>query len=263
MYTRCPGCHTVHPVNAALLAGGAGRYRCGKCNKVNNALEALFDEWPAAGARAPSAGELPVLGLSLDLQAAARSRQTPGAAPDRAEAGDDTVTGSDGLRWLVRLGWVSAALALAVVIAFQVAKFQGQPLLDRAPVRSAMERLGLREPPTAEAYRDPGLIHLVSRELRSHPDQSGRLRLSATIVNRAPRAQPWPDLEVTLLDAAGQPVSRQRFSPADYLARGNKWENASGSSAPAKGMAPQAYLPLTLDLEDPGVQAVGFELEFR
>lgn len=261
MYTRCPGCHTVHPVNAALLAGGGGRYRCGKCNKVNTALEALFDEWPAAGARPPTAGELPVLGLSLDLQAAARSRQTPGVAPDQdAEADDEsTATGSGGLRWLLRLGWVAAALALAVVIVFQVAKFQGEPLLDRAPVRAAMERLGLREPPAAEPYRDLGLIHLVSRELRSHPDQPGRLRLNATIVNRAPRAQPWPDLEVTLLDAAGQAVSRQRFAPADYLAPGYE----SGSAAPGKGMAPQAYLPLALDLEDPGMQAVGFELEFR
>lgn len=265
MYTRCPGCHTVHPVNAALLAGGGGRYRCGKCNKVNNALESLFDEWPAAGTRPPTAGELPVLGLSLDLQAAARSRQTPGVAPDQAaEAGDDaTAKGGGGLRWLLRLGWVTAALALAVVIVFQVAKFQGEPLLDRAPVRSAMERLGLREPPAVEPYRDLGQIHLVSRELRSHPDRPGRLRLSATIVNRAPRAQPWPDLEVTLLDAAGEAVSRQRFAPADYLAPGNTGGYDSGSAARSKGMAPQAYLPLVLDLEDPGMQAVGFELEFR
>ena len=272
MYTRCPGCHTVHPVNAALLAGGVGRYRCGKCNKVNNALEALFDEWPAAGARASSAGELPVLGLSLDLQAAARSRQSPGQSlgqgPDLAsdqapDAGAPQAAGSVGLRWLVRLGWVTGAVALALVIAFQASRFFGEPLLERAPLRAAMERLGLREPPAAEPYRDLGLIHLVSRELRSHPHQPGRLRLSATIVNRASQAQPWPDLEVTLLDAAGQAVSRQRFAPADYLAPGNKSGYESDSSAPGRGMAPQAYLPLALDLDDPGMQAVGFELEFR
>lgn len=264
MFTRCPGCHTVHPVNAALLAGGVGRYRCGKCNKVNNALEALFDEWPAAGARAPTAGELPVLGLSLDLQAAARSRQSPGLAPDQAhDAVAAGAAGGGGARWLVRLGWITGAVALALVIAFQASRFFGEPLLERAPLRAAMERLGLREPPAAEPYRDLGLIHLVSRELRSHPDQPGRLRLSATIVNRAPRPQPWPDLEVTLVDAAGQAVSRQRFAPADYLAPGNKWGYQSGGAAPGTGMAPQAYLPLVLELEDPGMQAVGFELEFR
>lgn len=258
MYTRCPGCHTVHPVNAVLLVGGGGRYRCGKCNKVNNALEALFDEWPAAGARAPRAGELPVLGLSLDLQAAARSRRTPGLSPDRAAdtGGGDDVTAANGaaLRWLVRLGWITAALVLTVIITFQVSRFLGEPLLERAPLRAATERLGLREPPAAVPYRDLRRIHLVSRELRSHPSQTGQLRLSATIVNRAPQAQPWPDLEVTLLDVAGQVVTQRRFSPADYLAEGR---------LASRGMPPQAYLPLVLDLEDPGRRAVGFELEFR
>ena len=77
MFTRCTACHTVHPVNAALLAQGGGRYRCGKCKQVNDALASLFDEWPAAGDRPPTAGDVPVLGLSIDLEAAARSRREP------------------------------------------------------------------------------------------------------------------------------------------------------------------------------------------
>jgi predicted Zn finger-like uncharacterized protein len=276
VYTRCPGCHTVHPVNAALLASGGGRYRCGKCNKVSNALEALFDAWPAAGARAPMVGQLPVLGLTLDLQAAARSRRSAdaaraGDATDVAagveagvEAGDEAgeERRGTGLRWLVRLAWITAALVIAVVVAFEVAEFQGQPLLERAPLRSAMEGLGLREPPSAAPFRDLGRIHVVSRELRSHPTLPGRLRLNATIVNRAAQAQPWPDLEITLLDAAGQQVAQRRFSPAEYLAEGGAAAETS-SEAATGGMAPQAYLPLVLVLEDPGRRAVGFELEFR
>jgi predicted Zn finger-like uncharacterized protein len=271
VYTRCPGCHTVHPVNAALLASGGGRYRCGKCNKVSNALEALFDAWPAAGARAPMVGQLPVLGLALDLQAAARSRRSSdGAGGDPGESGADEPTADEageerrgaGLRWLVRLAWVATALVLTAVVAFQVAEFQGEPLLERALPRAAIERLGLAEPPAAAPFRDLERIHVVSRELRSHPTLPGRLRLSATIVNRAERAQPWPDLEITLLDAAGQRVTRKLFAPADYLAAGSAAGRATDSAA-GPGMTPQAYLPLVLDLDDPGRQAVGFELEFR
>ncbi len=261
----------MHPVNAALLAGGGGRYRCGKCNKVNNALEALFDAWPAAGARAPVVGQLPVLGLALDLEAAARSRRSAdgaGAGQGESEAQEAAAAeaGAErrgaGLRWLVRLAWISTALVLAAVVAFQVAEFQGEPLLERAPLRSAIERLGLREKPAAAPFRDLARIHVVSRELRSHPTQPGRLRLSATIVNRAAQAQPWPDLEITLLDAAGQQVMRKQFAPADYLAEGSAPGRATDNAAGA-GMTPQAYLPLVLDLDDPGRQAVGFELEFR
>ena len=53
MYTRCPACHAVHSVSAALLAAAGGDYRCARCSKVNNALECLFDELPAAGDRPP------------------------------------------------------------------------------------------------------------------------------------------------------------------------------------------------------------------
>ena len=48
-------------------------------------------------------------------------------------------------------------------------------------------------------------------------------------------------------------MSKLLFSPPDYLAEG-----ASRDS----GMTPQAYLPLVLDLPDPGREAVGFELNF-
>lgn len=242
----------MHPVNAALLAAGGGRYRCSKCNKVNDALESLFDLWPAAGEPAPKPGDLPVLGLPLDLEAAAKSRRNgPEASVD---GGDEPPNDHRWTRLLVRLGWVVGAVVIAVVVVFQVAEFQGGPLLERPAVQSALERVGLREPPPAEPFRDLGRIHLVSRELRSHPARSGWLRLNATIVNRAPRSQPWPDLEITLLDAVGSVVTQRRFEPADYLAEGSDL---------SRGMAPQAYLPLTVELEDPGRRAVGFELEFR
>ena len=250
MFTRCPGCHTVHPVNAALLAAGSGRYRCGKCNKVSNALESLFDEWPAPGAKAPGAAEPPVLGLALDLDAAARARRLAGDGEDEPEP----AAGGGRRRLLLRLGWAVGLIALLVIVAFQVAEFRGEPLLEQAAVRSALERVGLREPPPAQPFRDLDRIHLVSRELRSHPQRSGWLRLDATIVNRASQTQPWPHLEITLLDAAGETVTHRRFAPADYLRPG---------SDPSRGMAPQAYLPLTVELEDPGMRAVGFELEFR
>jgi predicted Zn finger-like uncharacterized protein len=254
VYTRCPGCHTVHPVNAALLAGGAGRYRCGKCNKVSNALESLFDEWPTAGARAPAADGVPVLGLPLDLEHAAQAGQAPTENDADSEEPAAAETGGPATRRLLRAAWITGAILILLVSAWQWAKFHGASPLQDPTIESALQRLGLETPPPAQPFRDLESIHLVNRELRSHPVVPGRLRLSATIVNRAQRSQPYPAIEVALLDAAGQVVLRERFDPSDYLAVG---------SAPDGGMAPQAYLPLTLELADPGSQAVGFELEFR
>ena len=249
MYTRCAGCHIVHPVNASLLAAGGGRYRCGKCNKINNALEALFDEWPKAGARPPQTGQIPVLGLALDLEAAAQSRPLQ----------DDTAEGGmqpdrPARHRLVRAGWIAGAIALSIFVAWQWVEFQGEPLAERSGNSSAVNRAGLQKTSSEEPFRDLEQVQLVSRELTSHPYAKGQLRLSATIVNRADREQPYPDIEIALLDAAGEVVLERRFAPADYL---------GPDQAPGAAMVPEAYLPLVLDMEDPGKRAVGFELEFR
>jgi predicted Zn finger-like uncharacterized protein len=230
VFTRCPGCHTVHPVNAALLAVGGGRYRCGKCNKVSNALESLFDEWPRSGSQATAPGDVPVLGLALDLEAAAKARRDPeGADLDETTDAASKKVGSRA-PWRLRAAWICGALLVLAAVAWKWVEFRNEPV------------------------RDLDQVHLVSRELTSHPVLSGHLRLSATIVNRADRAQPYPDIEVTLLDASGNTVLSRRFTPDDYL---------DPERAPGAAMAPQAYLPLTLDMEDPGSEAVGFELEFK
>jgi len=254
MFTRCKDCHTVHPVSAALLAQGGGKYRCGKCNKVGNALESLFDEWPGAGDQPGSVGDLPVLGLSLDLEQARKSRQNPeqAALSGDAEAGaeNDRQTGSK----MLRFAWIAAAIAIVIISAIKLSEFNGQPLPGHQLVRSTMVRLGLQEPIAAEPFRDLSSIHLVSRELKSHPGRTDMLRLTATIVNRAKEKQAYPTLDVILLDADGQPVTSKSFAPSDYL---------EGGSSSVSGMTPEAFLFLVLDLEDPGNQAVGFELQFR
>lgn len=173
---------------------------------------------------------MPDLGLSIDLEQAksARSGEDEGSA------------GVPAKRWgsLTRIAWITMALIVSVAVAFELAEFYDRTLLEL---------------PSEQAFRDLSQVHLVSRELRSHPSRADMLRLTATIVNRASKAQPYPDLEVILLDASGQAVGRSLFSPLDYL---------SGDAAEKPGMTPQAYLPLVLDLADPGQEAVGFELNF-
>jgi hypothetical protein len=178
---------------------------------------------------------------------------TPDEAALHGDADADSEVPARSGKKLVRLTWVTMALLIAVIVAIKLAEFYGSPLLEQPVVQSVKSRLGLQVPAARLPFRDLQQIHLVSRELISHPFQADMLRLSATIVNRAPQTQPYPDLEVVLLDVSGEPLSKLRFSPPDYLAEG-----ASRDS----GMTPQAYLPLVLDLPDPGREAVGFELNF-
>ena len=72
------------------------------------------------------------------------------------------------------------------------------------------------------------------------------------MLNRAPRAQPYPLLRVTLEDRFGAKVARREFTPAEYL---------PGHVAPQTLLAPGARADADLSLADPGSQAVGFELD--
>jgi hypothetical protein len=68
----------------------------------------------------------------------------------------------------------------------------------------------------------PAKVALVGIEASDlHPDtaQKGRLALTATLKNRAPFAQQFPHLELTLTDTADKAIVRKVLAPADYLPR--------------------------------------------
>ncbi len=252
MFTRCPACHTVHPLNAALLAQGAGKYRCGKCNKISNALDSLFDEWPEPGASAAAKGNVPELGISIDLKAPRDAEFSAKENPVAEEGAGDAGPVRKGM--LVRIAWIFAALALLVVTVINVTDVFRQPLQENAALQKSLVKMGIRESVPESPYRDLSKIHLITSEMRSHPGRADALRLSATIINQASRRQAYPVLEVILLDPNGEALASRQFEPFEYLA-----ENADIEA----GMTPKAYLSVVLDLADPGNQAVGFEFKIQ
>ncbi len=59
----------------------------------------------------------------------------------------------------------------------------------------------------------------------------------------------FPELEITLMDTANEPVAQRRLRPEEYL--------RDGADTQA-GLAADVYLPVLLELGDPGDRAVGF-----
>jgi len=254
VFTRCPACHTVHPINAELLARGSGKFRCGKCRKVSNALEALFDQWPDASQQGPQAGELPELGMSLSLHVAGGNS----GQPQDTVAGDDTAGGPSGKKppggaWL-RVLWIAAALVLTLVVGLNLATFYQLPVPQHPLLQPLLVTPGLKQAVDVSPVPGPGNVELLARTMKPHPSRTGVLLLTASIVSRSADVQPYPDVDVTLLDIRGRRLSRKLFKPADYL---------TSSAQLRSGMAPGGHLTFTLEIEDPGNAATGFELQFR
>jgi len=244
MFTRCPQCKTVHPLNAALLSHARGLVQCGQCERVFSALSFLFDHWPSGQAHAPIQGVdagVPVLGFVADR-----------GTDDTRDASESDGTGEFEKR-PERFGWKLATMLMVILTLANFAWTFRQPVLEKLGLIEQMHQADSLKISPNGLLKDPQQVHLVSRDIHIHPTRSGILVLSLTFVNLAQISQVFPDLELTLLDASSQPVARRRLQPRHYLRRGVDTST---------GMAPDVYLPVLLELGDPGERAVGFKIRF-
>ena len=244
MFTRCPQCKTVHPLNDALISHARGLVQCGQCGRSFSALSFLFDEWPSGEAHRPASGPdaaLPILGPAGKDDTDSGDTSSKIDEPETSEAKPR------------QLAWILATVLLGLLTFAHIAWTFRQPLLETPRVSSWIKQNNSEKVELQGLLKDPQHIQLVSRDMHTHPTRSGILVLSLTFVNLAQHNQEFPELEITLMDAANQPVAQRRLQPLDYLRPGADVQG---------GLAADVYLPVLLELGDPGDQAVGFEIRF-
>ena len=243
MFTRCPQCKTVHPLTAATLSHSRGLVQCGQCNRAFSALSFLFDEWPSGQAHGPAKGPDAVPPIL-----------TSGTKTDAVDSGPSVNDKSDATKDKPkRLAWGLVTAFLILLTIANIAWTFREPLMENPTISASIKQAGGLQPEQQDLLKNPEQIQLVSRDMHTHPTRSGILVLSLTFVNLAQRSQEFPVMEITLLDTTNQAVARRRFQPTDYLR-----PDADTKS----GLATDVYLPVLLELGDPGEQAVGFEIQF-
>jgi predicted Zn finger-like uncharacterized protein len=242
MFTRCPQCKIVHPLSAALVSHARGLVQCGECGRTFSALSFLFDSWPSGQAHGPARGPNAAPPVLRVTKTADDKTSTP-ERDDPEDAGSKPK----------HLAWGMAIALLVLLTIVNIAWTFREPILENPTVSAWMSQTDWLQAKPEGLLKDPQQVQLVSRDMHTHPTRSGILVLSLTFVNLAQHSQEFPQLEVTLLDAANQPVARRRLQPADYLRPGADIKS---------GLAKDVYLPVLLELGDPGEQAVGFEIRF-
>lgn len=255
LYTRCPSCHTVFPLEAKQLAQAGGVVQCGGCQKVFNTLAVLFDEWPSGDAGpAESGGMPPVLPApsqgNLDLPEPRPEpelddllQEIPADAEQDDERPPELVldqTPAAIPAWH-RYAWQAAAGVLLLVGVMQLSTMDAG---DRAWLFGGGETSA---PDGAQA------VQLVSRDLHPHPSLDDAVILSATLVNGGEQAVPYPTLEVRLFDASQQIVGVRRLTPEEYL---------SDPPDADELMEPRAPTSVVLELVAAGGDPQGFEFRF-
>ena len=161
---------------------------------------------------------------------------------------DKRPTPTRGSRWL----WLAVpALTLSLFLQIAIAdraRLAADPVW-RPRIIALCDLLRCSVP----AWREPGALHIISREIRPHPSAPGVLLVTATFRNDAAFAQAWPQLQLSLTNLDGDSFGLRRFAPREYL--------GSDPATPLIGAGQSATI--TLEIVDPGRRAVAFGFDFR
>lgn len=149
-------------------------------------------------------------------------------------------------------GWpwtIAATLVFLVLIAQLMLAFRVDLAVKYPGVRPLLDMLCEQAHCTVELPSDPDSVSIEASDL--HPAKKGGLELTATLRNRAPHAQAWPHLELTLTDGADKPIVRKVITPEQYL---------SATQSETDGFAANGEQAVQLLLDAGNLPAAGYRL---
>ena len=108
------------------------------------------------------------------------------------------------------------------------------------------------------SIRDPASIELITRNVYSHPNEKSALMVNVTMKNNAAIAQPYPVMQIDFSDIRGDTVAARRFWPKEYLTT----EYQQNNSEQPYLLQPNTSASISLEIQDPGKQAMTYEFNF-
>ena len=268
-YTRCPGCHTVFRVTPQQLAMREGQVRCGHCKTVFDGIAEQISLAPQPQSRErDDAYDEAALGpptVTLrNAQALHPVRPEPAVANEEPEAPEDISE----IAYEERFAWTKPSKArrssdalLGIAIPVLVVALAAQTLFHfrdavaaRWPAsKPALTRICNVAGCAIKPLRDPAMQYLSidASDLQADPAHKGLLILTANVRSHASWPLAFPYLEFTLTDTNNATVVRRVLAPSDY---------AGGATDLAKGIPPNAELPIKLFIDASATTQAGYYL---
>jgi predicted Zn finger-like uncharacterized protein len=265
MYTQCPECLSVFSLDARTLAQAHGYVMCGHCGAGFDSIATLADQLPPEPFRELPANEPafepPHLDLVVYRPRPPVAESAPAAEPVPAPVLEDFARLDFAPRFARpreprerRWPWVVTCLLLALLLAAQVGWACRDSLIADPVTGGWLRAICATFDCELPLVRDVHRLHLLARDVQTHPSVPGALLISATVRNDAAFAQPWPVVAITLFDVDGKRLAMRRLRPPEYL--GDPAEQRSG-------LGPGATTALVFEVDDPGQRAVTFSLDFE
>lgn len=243
--TQCPHCGARFKITKEQLAAHHGMVRCGQCMEAFDTRPNFVPE------QLDLQLELPILDESITppyskmvvLQPMTLAEQVAIIRDDEAREFQPR-----GRSW----PWGIGAFLLVLALLAQAIYFFRADLAARLPsMKPALAGYCRILKCTIPLPQHADLITIESSELEADPAKASQIILHALLRNRAPYAQSFPILELTLNDSQDQPLARRSFRPAEYL--------LMASSEPL-GLQPKSELAIKLHLDTADLKPTGYRL---
>jgi predicted Zn finger-like uncharacterized protein len=301
MQTQCPHCATRFRVTETQVNIADGLVRCGVCKEVFNAFDATVqnDNQPSSlddAAEVVVEQEIEIDGLResrAEAEQAADEHETTenheviaeahnqptafGKLPATEVSGNDAFDFFDenvneSLAYVVpekfrdsyphsaksTLLWSIGILTLTATLLIEYAWFNRDQFKHVPELQTWIEKICQQVECKNAALRDPSKIELVSRNVYSHPGEKNALMVNVTMKNNANFAQPYPVMQIEFSNVRGGTVAARRFLPSEYL----PVESRQAGTEQRRLLLPNASSSITMEIQDPGKQAMTYEFNF-
>lgn len=268
--TQCPECGTRFKASQTQLEAHQGVVRCGHCQATFNAMQHLYDDEPSPQLSLPIETEVPEQkhveavpdnneAKPVDNEVVETIEDTPVqlsshltlTQPIPALKAADEISDQP-IKKKHRWPWVIGAALLIMVLLAQASYFFRVELAARLPGLKPMFttycswlKCSIPLPEKVD------LMSIESSDLEASPAQANIIALNVILRNRAPYAQAYPNLELTLTDATDMALARRVFQPAEYLKPGED-EN--------RGLSPSREISIKLHLDTTDLKPTGYRL---
>ena len=276
MFTQCRGCGEIFGLAVDDLVAAEAKVRCSSCGTVFNALETLAEYKPQEGFDLMlNENDNPPPLLNHEFKAniiQPKLNKTEQATEDdkqdifdKQEQDDDIedigifnvkpefVDDQNQRKSKSHTGlWLLGTLGLLGLFTWQasLALQNGSIVLPEGALKTKIcEKINCFHSQKASNINK---IALVSRNIRQHPGRDNALIITTGIINSDEQIQEYPALQIKMSNLNGEIVAMRRFLPSEYL----------DEDVRKIGMLSNTLIPITLELQSPGKNAVTFEISF-
>lgn len=225
MQANCPNCGTIFRLTEDQLSVANGKVRCGLCHTVFTA-RSIDDESPDtdpevidnhieedelnspdliaqfAGKEQDDSGELFI-----------NDNETNNVIPDQYRA----LTGNSSSSPHSSIAWSLGILFLVFTLMTEYTWFNRNKLAHNANIQPWISKFCDITGCSLAPIHAPDQLEMVNRNIYTHPNIKNALMVTATMVNVAPYAQAYPDIEIGFSNVRGELVIQRIFSPEEYM----------------------------------------------